>query len=179
MGFLSAVLMGCGTGGGPQNERPGASGSASGASGGSTASGGSGSGGRAGGLGVGGSQTAGSGADAGSAGSIVAGSGGVLPPDELPNEALLPARIRRLTNEEYAWSVRALLNDEPPLEINFPPDSRQDGFTRNDTQRVDAVLAKQLDASAQILASRAKERAGELTGCGETDGSEACAQTFI
>jgi hypothetical protein len=92
---------------------------------------------------------------------------------------LLPARIRRLTNEEYAWSVRSLLGEAPPVEVNFPPDSRQDGFTRNDTQRVDAVLAKQLDASAQILATRARARVDELAPCDAREESEACASRFI
>jgi hypothetical protein len=178
VGLAGAAVLGCAAG-----DDPGAGKNAtgSGASAGVSASGGS--SGRGGGgknVSVGGGSASG-GTDPGSGGSSASsGSGGTVnPPDDLSRDAMLPARIRRLTNEEYAWSVRALLDDEPPAEINFPPDARQDGFTRNDAQRVDAVLAKQLDASAQLLAQRARARIGELAPCSAPDGNEACAENFI
>ena len=180
--LLGAMTLGCSTGPGPQAGRNVAAG---GGSAGSSQSGGSaGTGGAKsqGGSAGGGGDASGSGGSAGSAGSSVAGNGGSSgagTSGEPTTEQLLPARIRRLTNEEYAWSVRALLGVEPPMEINFPPDARQDGFTRNDAQRVDSVLAKQLDASAQILAAQARERVAELAPCAEPSGSDACAQSFI
>lgn len=167
------TVLGCSAGDDP-SLGPVAGAGASGGSG----PGSGGSGGSAAGKGVGGSATGGS-SNAGRGGSTSAGAGGENP-EGLAREAMLPARIRRLTNEEYAWSIRALLNDEPPVEVNLPPDSRQDGFTRNDTQRVDSVLAKQLDASAQILAGRARERLDELgPACATPEGSESCAESFI
>ena len=72
---------------------------------------------------------------------------------------LLPARIRRLTNGEYDASVRALLGTSITMAGTFPPDSRQGifsrgGYTLNDAQRVDPVLAKQLsDASVALVAT--------------------------
>jgi hypothetical protein len=180
VGLVAAVvLVGCSSDVEPVS---GASATGSGASGGSDGSGGASGRGGSKGIGVGGSETSGgssSGGSSGTAGSA-GGGGGVIPPDELPRDAMLPARIRRLTNEEYAWSVRALLNEEPPVEVNFPPDARQDGFTRNDSQRVDAVLVKQLDASAQILASRARERLDSLApACDAAADAAGCAESFI
>src|SRR5262245_40832656 len=69
-----------------------------------------------------------------------------------PSGTLLPARIRRITNAEYDASVRALLGTTQSLAATtFPPDSRQSNFTLNDAQRVDPVLAKQLDDAASAL----------------------------
>jgi hypothetical protein len=107
-----------------------------------------------------------------------AGGGVELPPDTEKTE-LLPAGIRRLTNEEYAASVRALLGVELPADVSLPPDTRQSGFTRNVAQRVDPVLAKQLDAIAVIVANEARPRFSTLAPCDMPSGSEACAEDFI
>jgi hypothetical protein len=126
--------------------------------------------------GNGGSSSGGSGSTA-SGGS--GGSSGASGASGAPGEpAYLPAGIRRLTNEEYFASVRALLGvNELPAGISFPPDSRQAGFTRNREQRVDPVLVKQLDTAAQALADGARPNYPALTGC--ASGGEACAQSFI
>jgi hypothetical protein len=105
--------------------------------------------------------------------------GGVdLPPGTTP-VSLLPAGVRRLTNAEYEASVRALLGVGLPAEVIFPPDARQDGFTRNDAQRVDPVFAKQISAVAATLGENAKARAAELAPCSDSPAGEACAQTFV
>lgn len=107
-----------------------------------------------------------------------AGSGGGVPlPDGTEHESLLPARIRRLTNAEYAASVKALLGVELPADVALPPDSRQDGFTRNDAQRVDPVFAIELDQTAVAVAAAARPRFGEIVPCAAA--GEACAQSFI
>jgi hypothetical protein len=65
---------------------------------------------------------------------------------------LLPPSIRRMTNAEYDASVQALFGTTMTPSTNFPPDSRQGGgFTYNDAQRVDPVMAKALDDAAQAL----------------------------
>jgi hypothetical protein len=100
---------------------------------------------------------------------------------------LLPARIRRLTNGEYDASVRALLGTSMTMAGTFPPDSRQGifsrgGYTLNDAQRVDPVLAKQLsDASvAMVTEARQNGRLANLAPCANSATSgEACATTFI
>jgi hypothetical protein len=113
---------------------------------------------------------------AGSVGGAGSGVGGAM-------AALIPARIRRLTNAEYDASVQALLGTQKTLAVStFPPDARQGGFTLNDAQRVDPVLAKQLSAAAEALVAEATT-SGTLTRlapCADPQGGgPACAKTFI
>ena len=94
--------------------------------------------------------------------------------------ATLPARIRRLTNAEYDTSVKALLSIDSTFGASFTPDTRQDGFTRNDAQRIDPVLTMQMDDAATQLATQARSRFATLAPCANpTTGGEACARTFL
>jgi hypothetical protein len=97
--------------------------------------------------------------------------------------ALIPARIRRLSNAEYDASVQALLGTkQTPAASTFPPDARQGGFTVNDAQRVDPVLAKQLSAAADALATEAVANGtlARLAPCADPQGAgAACAKTFV
>ena len=138
----------------------------------------------------------GSGSSSGSGGAVVSGSGGANPGSGGGSgsggatgsggsaaDALLPARIRRLTDAEYDAAVQALLGTSQAIGGNlFPPDSRQSGYTVNDAQRVDPVLAKQLSDAATTLVTEARGN-GKLAGlapCSNaTSGGEACATTFI
>lgn len=126
----------------------------------------------------GGSATGGGGGSGAGAGTGAVGGGVDLPPGTTPL-SLLPAGVRRLTNAEYESSVRALLGVGLPADVIFPPDARQDGFTRNDAQRVDPVFAKQIAAVAASLGENAKSRAMELAPCSDSPAGEACAQSFI
>jgi len=123
----------------------------------------------------------GEGADGDGTGGSAAGSvgGGVDLPPGTVSPSLLPAGVRRLTNAELDASARALLGVGAPPGVTFPPDARQDGFTRNDAQRVDPVFAKQVAAVAAALGENAKSRADELAPCADTPATEACAQSFI
>jgi hypothetical protein len=136
----------------------------------------------------------GSGASGGSsAGSATGGSdGGVSSGGAGPGAALLPARIRRLTNAEYDASVQALLGTSmaPSVRFSFPPDARQGpanspagaAFTVNDAQRVDPVLADKLDAAAQALVAEARSggKLAELSPCADpAGGGEECAKTYL
>jgi hypothetical protein len=153
----------------------GAEGTEDGKGGGGAATGGSG------GSGAGKSGEGGSGGVSGSSGNGgtgAAGGGVDLPPGTQP-PSLLPAGIRRLTNAEFEASVRALLGVGLPAEAIFPPDARQDGFTRNDAQRVDPVFAKQVASVAAALGENAKTRAAELAPCPETPATESCARSFV
>lgn len=127
--------------------------------------------------GSGGSTGGSSGGTPGSGGAT--GSGGTVN----PGETLLPARIRRLTNREYDASVQALLGTGQTMAVSsFGPDSRQSGYTVNDAQRVDPVLAKQLSDSATALVSEARGngKLAALAPCANAvSGGEACATTFI
>ncbi|WP_437516089.1 DUF1592 domain-containing protein [Sorangium sp. So ce1099] len=106
--------------------------------------------------------------------------GGVTLPDGTESVSLLPARIRRLTNAEYAASARALTRTATDPSGSFTPDSRQDGYTVNDAQRVDPVLAKQLAASAEALAAEVKGKLAEFAPCADQGAqAESCAADFI
>ena len=70
---------------------------------------------------------------------------------------LLPPSIRRMTNAEYDASVQALLNTTKTPSTTFPPDGRQlAGYTLNDAQRIDPVMAKALDEAALALVAEAR-----------------------
>jgi hypothetical protein len=125
-------------------------------------------------TGAGGLATAGSGTTAGVAG--VNGSGDA-------GDELLPARIRRLASAEYDTTVQALLSTSasPASGPDFPPDLRQDGFTVNDAQRVDAVIIERLADAADTLATEAQSNGtlARLAPCSATDDATSCAQSFI
>ncbi|WP_437947798.1 DUF1592 domain-containing protein [Sorangium sp. So ce296] len=114
-------------------------------------------------------------------GSLPGGDGdGITLPDGTESVSLLPARIRRLTNAEYAASARALTRTTADPSEGFAPDSRQDGYTVNDAQRVDPVLAKQLAASAEALAAEVKSKLAEFAPCADPAAQgESCATDFI
>ena len=101
-------------------------------------------------------------------------------PEGTSSLVLLPARIRRLTNAEYDLSIQDLLGSTETPSSNFPPDTRQHGYTTNEAQRIDPVLARQLDSSAISLAEEATANLDLLAPCADSlGGAEACAQTFI
>jgi hypothetical protein len=108
-----------------------------------------------------------------------AGGGVALPPDTEP-AALLPTRIRRLTDAEYENSVHDIVKNPKPVTTDFVPDARQSGFTVNDAQRVDSVLIKQLSGAATILAAQVRAQLDTLAPCADpTAQGEACATSFI
>jgi hypothetical protein len=109
------------------------------------------------------------------------GSGGASSGGSAPiSSDVLPARIRRLTNAEYNSSVQALLGTSLTPSDSFPPDSRQQGYTVNEAQRIDPVLALGLDDAATALAAEAKSKFATLAPCqNPTAGASACADAFI
>jgi hypothetical protein len=88
-----------------------------------------------------------------------------------------------MTNAEYDASVQALLGTTQTPSTSFPPDSRQiGGYTLNDAQRIDPVLAKALDDAAQALVAEARgnNALAMLAPCSNpTTQGETCAKTFI
>lgn len=102
---------------------------------------------------------------------------GVVLPDGSGSKGIIPARIRRLTKDEYNATVRALIGTQLKPADSFPPDMRQRGFTVNEAQRVDPVLARQLDAAAIALANEVIAKLDSFAPCsGDHTG---CAKTFI
>ncbi|HWA71680.1 MAG TPA: DUF1588 domain-containing protein [Polyangiaceae bacterium] len=163
---------GSGTGAAPN---AGTTGSGSNAGSGSTVSvGGTGNGSGNGGTGPG------PGAGTGTGGSSNAGAAGGAPlPTGVDPAALIPQRIRRLTNAEFDASVSVVTGTAKKLGVNFAPDARQSEYTVNDAQRVDNVTAKQIFAATQELAAEVKTKVTTLAPCATAAGSDECAKAFI
>lgn len=126
-----------------------------------------------------GSGTGGSGA--GGSGQNLAGS--VALPPGTQATALLPARIRRLSDAEYQASVSALFTGvaaATDVSKDFVPDSRQSGFTLNEAQRVDPVLAGQLAAAATQIAAEVRLNVAQYAPCdNQATDADKCATAFI
>jgi hypothetical protein len=118
----------------------------------------------------------------GSGGSSGAGgaqnlAGSVTLPPGTQAAALLPARIRRLTDAEYQATVNAVVGEAASgISADFVPDSRQGGFTVNEAQRVDPVLARQLADAATKLAADVRTKAQP---CAAPNTPDQCADAFI
>ena len=88
---------------------------------------------------------------------------------------LLPPSIRRMTNAEYDASVQALLGTTKTPSATFPPDARQlAGYTLNDAQRIDPVMAKALDDAGAGAGRRGadQQQAGVRRQLRQPDGGE-------
>lgn len=109
------------------------------------------------------------------------GDGGVVElPEGVEAVDLLPARIRRLTNDEYDTSVQALLGTTQAPGANFPPNSRQHGYSVNEAQRVDPILARALDTAAILLADEARQKLNSLAPCSDpAQSGKECAASFV
>lgn len=107
-------------------------------------------------------------------------SDGEVLPDGTPSVALLPAGIRRLSNAEYDVSARLLTASKLHPSDGLAPDARQGGYTVNEAQVVDAVVGKQLAASAEKLAAEVKGKINDFAPCADANTqAESCAAEFI
>lgn len=92
--------------------------------------------------------------------------------------APLPARLRRLSNAEYAETLSRLVGFRVALPASFPPDVLDDGFSANGRQGVDATYAAEIEKLAREVAARAaRERLGELVPCPAQRAG--CAEQFV
>ncbi|MEY4512889.1 MAG: hypothetical protein RLZZ450_5011 [Pseudomonadota bacterium] len=115
------------------------------------------------------------------------------PSSQVPVDSLLPARIRRLSNAEYGASLAAMVRSRAAgpgtsaafvasaneFAANLAPDARQDGFTVNDGQRVDAVLVRQLYKAAERVGADATKHVKTLAPCEDLSATDRCARAFI
>jgi hypothetical protein len=93
--------------------------------------------------------------------------------------ALLPARVRRLTNAEYEATVEAVVGAPEHVAERLPPDVRQDGFSENAAQTVPPAWQACLDAIARDVAHRTvAERLDRLEPCAKSP-SESCARKLV
>lgn len=96
-----------------------------------------------------------------------------------PSTYLVPARIRRLSNLEYANSVRALLGTTDRYEDSLPADVRQRNFTVNQAQTVSSDWNAAIESLAKTAAASVVSGGGlsQLSPC--QDATDACAGQFI
>jgi hypothetical protein len=104
------------------------------------------------------------------------GSGGGSGTSPVATGPWLPARIRRLSDNELGVSIAALLPGAPALPVDLAPDARQGQFTANAAQSVDPLFATQLQEALAVLAAAAAPALVTATGCSAGD---PCAQRFI
>lgn len=92
----------------------------------------------------------------------------VTPAPVVPVDDGLPGRslIRRLSNAEYAATIRSLLGDETDYAATFPSDTVVNGFTNNtDVQDVGPALAEQYMVAAEAISTKAVQDVEDLLGC--------------
>jgi hypothetical protein len=100
-------------------------------------------------------------------------------PTAHPPAALLPARVRRLTNVEYERTVSELVAAPEHIADLLPPDVRKEGFTINADQAVPSAWAARLDSLAREVAHRTvTERLEKLVPCAKAPGA-ACAGELV
>lgn len=96
------------------------------------------------------------------------------------NEALLPARVRRLSDFEYERSANALLGLNESIHDALPPDERQDGYTINERQALPSHYAAELARVSEHLAKLAVERnLPELVPCSAASDAHCVKQAFF
>jgi hypothetical protein len=92
--------------------------------------------------------------------------------------APLRARLRRLSNAEYAETLSRLVGFRVELPASFPPDVLEHGFSANGRQGVDATYAGEAQKLARTLAARAaRSPSGELVRCSPQQ--PGCAEEFV
>jgi hypothetical protein len=89
--------------------------------------------------------------------STLAGCAGAAP-SAAPETALLPSRVRKLSNVEYERAAAHLLGIQTPVAGELPPDERQDGYTINERQALTSHHAAELARVATRLAELAVAR---------------------
>lgn len=84
-----------------------------------------------------------------------------------------------MTTIEYASTVEQLLGVDSAALDNLVPDTRQSGFTRNQAQIVDPLLARQLqEATAELAAEFVGTRLASQAPCASQAADAACARSF-
>ena len=88
----------------------------------------------------------------------------------------MPARLRRLSNAEYARTLSRLVGFAVTLPDSFPEDVRVEGFSANARQGVDASFLAEAQALARELAQRALGEQ-QLVPC--DPGASDCERAFV
>jgi hypothetical protein len=90
----------------------------------------------------------------------------------------LPARLRRLSNPEYAKTLSSILGLSVSLPESFPRDVLVGGFSSNARQGIDPTYMAEAQKLARELAARAvSERLSTLVPCAPS--APGCAEQFV
>lgn len=92
--------------------------------------------------------------------------------------ALIPARLRRLSNAEYEASVRVLLDTDAQVAELLPADLEVEGYTRNGSSTVSSTYNARVRDLAERLSRQYVDGRRSQLSCQSEDGS-ACAEQFI
>ena len=92
-----------------------------------------------------------------------------------------PARLRRVTPDEYDRTIRALVGQGVSYpRLSFPADLAEGAFHNGAASlRVTDLLTEALWAGAGAIASKATEQLSLLLPCDPASGEEACARLFL
>jgi hypothetical protein len=113
------------------------------------------------------------------------GPGTMLPPVVNPETgkpcettSFTPARVWRLSDEQYANAVNDLLGIRPP-DISTTGRDRSQFVDFAERFHVDAALAADIRTSVEAVARMAVADLPKLTGCPASQAADACADAFI
>lgn len=103
------------------------------------------------------------------------------PEASAPDAALLPARLRRLSNIEYERTVADLLGQHYDVAARLPPDAREQGYTRSGSLALSSSMGPQLSRIAgELAADSVKQRLELLAPCAREGRAErACEDSTI
>jgi hypothetical protein len=87
--------------------------------------------------------------------------------------------LMRLTSAEYDNTVRDLLGDTTKPAATFSPDEKVGPFDANVLAPPSELMLEDYMKAAEALAATAIADLAGLTGCGDTVGTDACADAFI
>ncbi|NNB92400.1 DUF1592 domain-containing protein [Corallococcus exiguus] len=99
--------------------------------------------------------------------------------DAEPESAAAPARVRRLTRDEYNKSATAVLGSEVDIAQGFAAEDTILGFSTHERLQVTSLLADQLDTAAVTLAEQGKSQLSDLYACPKGKTQDECARAFI
>ncbi|RKH36625.1 DUF1592 domain-containing protein [Corallococcus sicarius] len=99
--------------------------------------------------------------------------------DETPESAAAPARVRRLTREEFNKSASAVLGSSVDVAQGFAAEDTILGFSTHERLQVTSLLADQIDTAAVTLAEEGRSRLSDLYACPSGRSQDDCAKAFI
>jgi hypothetical protein len=99
--------------------------------------------------------------------------------DAAPESAAAPARVRRLTRDEFNKSASAVLGTQIDIAQGFAAEDTILGFSTHERLQVTSLLADQIDTASVTLAEEGKSQLSDFWACPSGKTAEECARSFI